>query len=136
MVERTASGKKARGFTLVELLIVIAIIGLLAGIAVPAYHNYLDKARLTVSVSLMDAFRKDLEAYQIEHAVYPGTINFADFTDQNGHSVLLALTPAVARAKIFSWDSYVVSVGTYTVTAKAIDSTHTVITLTPTGTKW
>ena len=38
--------KKAEGFTLVELVVVIAILGILAGVAVPAYSGYLQKANL------------------------------------------------------------------------------------------
>lgn len=36
-----------KGFTLVELLLVVAILGILSGVAVPAYRNYIDTARVT-----------------------------------------------------------------------------------------
>ena len=54
-----------RGFTLIELMIVVAIIGILAAVAVPAYGDYTARAQATEAFSLMDGFKTPLaELYQ------------------------------------------------------------------------
>jgi len=45
-------GKRVRGFTLIELMIVVSIVGILAAIAIPAYQDYTVKAKVTEGLSL------------------------------------------------------------------------------------
>jgi type IV pilus assembly protein PilA len=133
MVNISGRTKSERGFSILELLLVVAIVGFIAGIAIPTYFGYVDKARITVSMSLLDALRKDFEAYHDQYQAYPTNIDFTNFTDQNGNNVLVSINEVSLHSKMFSWDSYLASADTYTITAKAMDTNHTVLTLTPQG---
>ena len=54
-----------KGFTLIELMIVVAIIGILAAIAIPAYQDYTIRAKVTEGIGLADAAKTGVaEAYQ------------------------------------------------------------------------
>ncbi|MFW5440550.1 MAG: prepilin-type N-terminal cleavage/methylation domain-containing protein [Methylophilaceae bacterium] len=68
--------KASNGLTLIELIIVIAIIGILATIVIPAYQDYTEKARITLAVADIGAITSKAEAYWNDERVYPD--NLAD----------------------------------------------------------
>ncbi len=62
-----------KGFTLVELMIVVAIIGVLAVIAGTAYRRYMDSGRTAEVMSMLGEIRGRQEAYKAEYAKYIGS---------------------------------------------------------------
>ena len=65
--------KHARGFTLIELMIVVAIIAIITAIAIPAYNGYILEAKLGTAKSNMDTLRVFLEDTKLEDGSYvPG----------------------------------------------------------------
>ncbi|HEU4622751.1 MAG TPA: type II secretion system major pseudopilin GspG, partial [Burkholderiaceae bacterium] len=59
------------GFTLLELLVVVAIIGLLAAYVGPKYFSQLGKSEQSVAKAQLDAFSKALDAYRLDNGTYP-----------------------------------------------------------------
>ena len=123
--------KNSRGFTLVELLVVVVIVAVLAAVAIPTYRSYISKARITLAYGALDVARKTLEAYHVDHQQYPVDINFATGQDNLGQTVFEASVLAKFSKDLSSIDSYVAAAGTYTLTARATDDKQTLMTLTP-----
>jgi len=63
--------KVQKGFTLIELMIVVAIIGILAAIAIPAYQDYTIRAQVTEGLSLASAVKTSVAEVYADEGVWP-----------------------------------------------------------------
>jgi len=79
--------RQHRGFTLLELLVVIVIIGLLAGYVAPRYFSQVGKSETQVARAQIDALEKALDQYRLDNRRYP-----------NAEEGLVAIQPYLKKA--------------------------------------
>ncbi|HVI55284.1 MAG TPA: type IV pilin protein [Luteibacter sp.] len=63
-------GRRSSGFTLIELMIVVAIIAILAAIAIPTYRDYVTRSKLTEAQNLLTDYRTKMEQYFQDNRTY------------------------------------------------------------------
>jgi type IV pilus assembly protein PilA len=98
---------KQQGFTLIELMIVVAIIGILAAIAIPAYQNYVKKARFSEVLSIGDGYKTAVNSCLDENA---GSLTACD-AGTNGIPAAAAATNNLAAGMTVA-DSVITMTGT------------------------
>ena len=113
--------KNTKGFTLIELMIVIAILGILMAIAIPAYNDYLARARASEAIYAAAPYKLGVSEYYISNGTWPG--GFADI------GVTFASTTYVSSATAAA------NTGVFTITAQATrcPGAEPVFTFTPTA---
>ena len=84
-----APGRAQRGFTLLELLVVMVIIGLLAGIVAPQYFSQIGKSNTKVARAQIEALGQALDQYRLDTGRYP--------TSEQNLAALRAAPSGVAR---------------------------------------
>ncbi|ENX1907191.1 pilin, partial [Neisseria gonorrhoeae] len=94
-----------KGFTLIELMIVIAIVGILAAVALPAYQDYTARAQVSEAILLAEGQKSAVTEYYLNHGKWPenntsaGVANPADIKGKYVQSVTVANGVVTAQMK-------------------------------------
>ena len=89
-------GNNSKGFTLIELMIVVAIIGILAAIAIPNFLKYQCKARQSEAKTNLGSMRVSEEAYYAEYDTYTNDTQRMGFDVKGTSKYTFAVTTAAA----------------------------------------
>ena len=81
--------RRCGGFTLLELLVVVVIIGILAGYVGPKYFSQIGKSERQAAVAQIDSFEKALAQYRLDVGRFPAT--------EQGLAALMVAPPGVAK---------------------------------------
>lgn len=104
------TNRAAHGFTLIELMITVAIIGILAAVAMPSYTTYVMRGKITEAITNLSDMRVKLEQYFQDNRTYLGAC-------AAGTVAPLPATPAV---KYFTYTCPTLTATTYTVQATGV----------------
>lgn len=92
--------KKVRGFTLVELLIVVIILAILAAIIIPQFTGATDDAAQAAYDTNVANIRSSVDLYRQQHSEYPGAVTSSGGTCINGTAVAGAIGSAALLAQL------------------------------------
>jgi type IV pilus assembly protein PilA len=83
---------KQSGFTLIELMIVVAIIGILAAVAIPAYQDYIGRAQMAEPISFGGAAKTPIEEFVATNGDFPGIVSLRTLIDVTRAASIFTVT--------------------------------------------
>ena len=104
--------ERAGGFTLIEVLVTVAIVGILAAIALPSYSDYIQRSKISEAISNLSDMRTRLEQYFLDNRAYPTSCVASG-----------AVAPQInlpAAQKYFNVTCTAMSTAAYTITATGV----------------
>lgn len=99
-MKQLQQGKKKlqKGFTLIELMIVVAIIGVLSAIAIPAYQNYVKKSEAATGLSTVRSLVTNIDMWEQANGSFPSDLGEIGASADMNSLGILSLSPAASGA--------------------------------------
>ncbi|WP_318481734.1 pilin [Photobacterium leiognathi] len=100
--------KKQQGFTLIELMIVVAIIGVLSAIAIPAYQDYVKRSEASSAIGTLRSLQTNIDLYEQEKGAFPETAQLGDIgaaTDMNALGKITLVKAASGGTSTFTFNA-------------------------------
>ena len=97
--------RRHQGFTLIEVMIVVAIVAILAAVAIPSYTEYIQRSRIIESTSTLASMRVKMEQYFQDNRSYVGACTAG------------TVAPTPVTTQFFAYGCFGLTAGAYLVTA-------------------
>ena len=90
--------QEQKGYTLIELMIVVAIIGILAAVAIPAYQDYIARAQVTEAINLLGGTKTPVAEFYSDKGTWPTATEFAAMISSTSGKYVTTVAPATATS--------------------------------------